>query len=55
MDARELTKVVNQLTNDMIEIKKEVSYLTQEFEKLRLLVSDLQIDVKMLNGGGRNG
>ena len=55
MDARELTKVVNQMTNDMIEIKKEVSYLTQELKLLQLKVSDLQIDVKMLDGGGRNG
>jgi hypothetical protein len=39
----------------MIEIKKEVSYLTQELKLLQLKVSDLQIDVKMLDGGGRNG
>jgi ABC-type phosphate transport system auxiliary subunit len=55
MDARELTVVVNNLKDQAYEIEKQVSYLTQEFEKLRLLVSDLQIDVKMLNGGGRNG
>lgn len=48
MNAHELTVVVNDLKDRTYEIEKQVSYLTQESKKLRQLLSDLQIDVKML-------
>ena len=48
MDARELTKKYNDLSNTVIELKKEVEYLTQENTKLRMIVEDLKIDVQML-------
>ena len=48
MDAKELTKVVNKHDTDIIELKKQVEYLTQEVEKLRLLMGDLNYDVKDL-------
>lgn len=50
MDARELTKVVNKLSNDMIEVKKEADFLRQELEKIRLISSDLQIEIKQMGG-----
>jgi regulator of replication initiation timing len=50
MDARELTKTYNDLRNDVIELKKQVDYLTQENEKLRMIVEDLRIDIKMMGG-----
>ena len=49
MDAKELTKKYYDLENRYTETKKQVEYLTQEFEKLRLLVDDLRIDVAMVN------
>lgn len=48
MDAKELTKVVEKQTNEIYELKKQVEFLTTEFEKHRMFISDLQIDVKML-------
>lgn len=48
MDAKELTKEYRELSNRIIELEKSNKYLTDELEKLRLLVSDLQIDIKML-------
>ena len=48
MDAKELTKVVEKQTNEIYELKKQVEFLTTEFEKQRMFISDLQIDVKML-------
>lgn len=49
MDAKELTKKYYDLENRYTETKKQVEFLTQEFEKLRLLVDDLRIDVAMVN------
>lgn len=48
MDARELTKIVMQFSNDIIDLKKEVNYINQQLQKLRVVVADLQIDVKMM-------
>lgn len=45
MDAKELTKVVNNQSSEIIELKKQVDYLTQEVEKLRLLMDDMKYDV----------
>lgn len=46
MNAQELTKVVTRLENELIEVKKDLEFLKQENEKLRLKVSDLEIDVR---------
>ena len=48
MDARELTKIVMQFSNDIIDLKKEVNYINQQLQNLRVVVADLQIDVKMM-------
>ena len=45
MDAKELTLVVNNQSDKINELEKQVKYLTQELEKQRLLMSDMQIDV----------
>ena len=49
MNAIELTKAHNDLTNRVIELEKQVKYLTQELEKQRLITEDLKVDVKMLS------
>lgn len=49
MDARELTKVVNDHANRIIELEKDNRYLNDEIKKLRLLVDDLKIEVQMMN------
>lgn len=48
MDARELTKKVIEQENRIFMLEKQVEYLTQEFEKQRLFIDDMKIDVKML-------
>lgn len=48
MDARELTKMFYQSQDRIIELEKQVDFLTQEAQKLRQMVEDLQIDVKMM-------
>lgn len=48
MDARELTKVVEDQQNKIIELEKKVDYLEQVAEKQRLLLDDLRMDVYML-------
>lgn len=53
MDARELTKKYIDMSNELFQTKKQVEYLTQEFEKLRLLVEDMKIDVQMIQRGNR--
>ena len=57
MDARALTKIVMQFSNDIIDLKKEVNYINQQLQKLRVVVADLQIDVKMMevNKNGKVG
>ena len=49
MDARELTKVCNELQNSFIEMKKTVEYLEQEVNKLRLLTEDMKVDIAMMD------
>jgi hypothetical protein len=53
MDARELTKKYIDMSNELFQTKKQVECLTQEFEKLRLLVEDMKIDVQMMQRGNR--
>lgn len=50
MDARELTKMFHQSQDRIIELEKQVAFLTQEAQKLRQMVEDLQVDVKMMEG-----
>ena len=50
MDARELTKKVTDQENRIFKLEKEVCYLQDELQKLRLLFNDLDIDVHMLQG-----
>ncbi len=48
MDAKELTKVVEKQDNIIHELKKTVDYLTIEFEKQRMLINDMRIDLQMM-------
>ena len=48
MDARELTKKVTEQENRLYHLEKEVVFLCEEVEKLRLLMGDIEIDVKMM-------
>ena len=48
MDARELTKKVTEQENRLYHLEKEVVFLREEVEKLRLLMGDIEIDVKMM-------
>ena len=52
-DAKELTKLMEDTRDRMRELEKQVEFLTQEFEKQRLLMDDLKIDVKMMQQRGR--
>lgn len=49
MDARELTKRCYALENEVMELKKEIKYLTQEMEKQRLKMSDMEMELKQLS------
>ena len=53
MDARELTKEYWNLRNEYDHTKKQVDYLTMECEKLRMLVDDMQVEIKMLEKSNR--
>ncbi len=48
MDAKELTKVVEKQRNEIYELKKKVDFLTIEYEKQRMFIDDLKVDVEML-------
>lgn len=48
MDARELTKKSYEYDATLTDHKKRIEYLEQELAKIRLMVEDMQIDVKML-------
>lgn len=48
MNAQELTEVVDTQRIKINRLIKDVEYLTQEVEKLRMLVNDHDIDIKML-------
>lgn len=51
MDAKELTKVVNDHSDRIIKLEKNNKFLEDELSKLRLLIKDLQIDVQMAAQG----
>lgn len=46
MNATELTKVVANLENRLIEAEKKIDYLEQLTAKLQLRIEDLEIDVR---------
>ena len=48
MDARELTKVVENQRAAVEDLSRKVNYLEQVIEKLELRTKDMEIDVKML-------
>ena len=48
MDARELTDKYYRLSTEISELKRQVTHLTMETEKLRVLMDDLKVDVKMM-------
>ena len=48
MDARELTKKVTDQENRIYHLEKQVEFLTMEFEKQRLIMDDMKIDVQMM-------
>lgn len=51
MDAKELTKRFYELENKLIDATNQIKYMAQELEKQRLLISDMKIDVEMLQKG----
>lgn len=50
MDARELTPIVEKNKDRIFLLEKQVELLTQETQKLRMIIDDMQMDVKMLQG-----
>lgn len=48
MDARELTNKYFEDHQRLFEAEKQVEFLTQECQKLRRMVEDMQIDIKMM-------
>ena len=48
MDAKELTKRCVDQENRIFKLEKEICYLKDEVQKLRLLFNDLDMDVHML-------
>lgn len=50
MDARELTEKYYKMSTDITELKKQMEYVLTETEKLRVLMDDLKIDIKMMEG-----
>lgn len=52
MDAKELTRKYYEIEQLALDLKKRVEYLEAENAKLRLTISDLEIDVKMLEKRG---
>ena len=48
MTAKELSVEQKEDRDRIIELEKTVSYLTQECDKLRMLVGDLKVSVTML-------
>ena len=53
MDARELTEKYWALENEVAKLKKEVEYLKDEIQKLRMLTEDMKIDLLMLERSKR--
>lgn len=54
MNAQELTEKYFKDHQQIYEMQKNIDYLLQENEKLRRMVEDLQIDVKMLQTSRRS-
>lgn len=52
-DARELTKLMEDTRNRVNELEKQVEYLTQEYEKQRLIMDDMKVDVQMMQRARR--
>ena len=50
MDARELTKKMYEQENTINNHEKRIEYLEQELAKLRMLMDDMKIDLKMMQG-----
>lgn len=48
MDAKELTKRCVDQENRIFKLEKDMAYLKEEVQKLRLLMGDIEIDVKMM-------
>lgn len=48
MDAKELTKAVDDYRNRTKDLEKKVDFLEQEVAKLRMLYDDMKYDVKAL-------
>lgn len=48
MDARELTIRYHEDHQSLRNAEKQIEYLTQECQKLRRMVEDMQIDIKMM-------
>lgn len=48
MDARELTPIVEKNKDRIFLLEKQVENLTQETEKLRMIVNDMKIDLQMM-------
>ena len=48
MDARELTKLMAEVTDRLIMLEREVNYLSTEYDKQRRRIKDMEIDIKML-------
>ena len=52
-DAKELTKLMEDTRNRVIELEKQSEYLTQELEKQRILMDDMKVDVQMMQRARR--
>lgn len=52
-DAKELTKLMEDTRDRVRVLEKQVEYLTQEFEKQRLLMDDMKVDVQMMQRARR--
>jgi uncharacterized coiled-coil protein SlyX len=50
MNAQELTSLYNQLSNVVTDQQKEIDYQKQVIGKLLMRMTDLEIDVKQLQG-----
>jgi hypothetical protein len=52
-DAKELTKLMEDTRDRVRELEKQVEYLTQEYEKQRLIINDMKVDVQMMQRARR--
>ena len=52
-DAKELTKLMEDTRDRVRELEKQVEYLTQEYEKQRLIMDDMKVDVQMMQRARR--